>query len=317
MPVPPKSPLPPRFGLQAAWMRTPDRDPQHPAPWPTLGAYLRERFPAVGLDGLERMLAGGEFVLQDGTPITGDERYTPHTFVWFHRELRDEPVVPGEITVLHRDDRIVVVDKPHFLSTIPRGRHIRQSVVVRMREELGLPELGPAHRLDRQTAGVLVLTTERRWRGAYQDLFAHRRVTKTYSAIALHDPDLALPRVVESHIHKERGVMQAFEVPGRPANAHTLVELDEVGGWDDAGEGRWARYRLTPRTGRTHQLRLHLNSLGIPIRHDPLYPLDLDRDLDDFTHPLQLLAQRLEFIDPVDQTPRVYESARTLELPGA
>lgn len=296
-------------------MRTPDRDPDNAAPWVTLGEHLRLRFPAVGRDGLERMLRRGDFVDQTGFPISGEEPYTPNTFVWFHRELRDEPEVPGEITVVYRDERIVVVDKPHFLASIPRGRHIRQSVVVRMRQALGLPELGPAHRLDRQTAGVLVLTTEQRWRGPYQDLFAHRRVTKTYNAVARFDPDLALPRSVESHIQKDRGVMQAFEVPDREPNSRTLVELEQIGGRDATGL-QWARYRLTPHTGKTHQLRLHLNSLGIPIRHDPLYPADLDRDLDDFIDPLQLLAARLEFIDPIDGTPRRYDSARVLELPG-
>lgn len=312
--MPPKSPLPPRFGLQAAWMRTPDRDPLRPAPWATLGEYLRERFPAVGLEGLERMLCRGDFVDQQGNVLTGAEPYTPHTFVWFHRELRDEPEVPGEISVLYRDERLVVVDKPHFLASIPRGRHIRQSVVVRMRQQLGLPELGPAHRLDRQTAGVLVLTTEQRWRAPYQDLFAHRLVTKTYHAIAGYDPQLALPRTVESHIHKDRGIMQAFELPDRDPNSRTLVELDEVGPPDGRGR-RWARYTLSPHTGKTHQLRLHLNSLGIPIRNDPLYPTDLGRELDDFTDPLQLLATRLEFVDPVDGSRRRYDSMRRLQLP--
>ncbi|MGA4506741.1 pseudouridine synthase [Propionibacteriaceae bacterium G1746] len=289
--------------------------------------YLRERFRVIGLEGVERMLGRGDFVDHQGVALTGAEPYTPHTFVWFHRELRDEPVVPGEITVLHRDERLVVVDKPHFLASIPRGRHIRQSVVVRMRDELGLPELSPAHRLDRLTAGVLVLTTEQRWRAPYQDMFAKRLVSKTYQAIAPYRAGLGLPREVASHIHKTRGVMQAFELPDRPPNARTLVTLDEVAGAADAGGAteagaelhagaeRWARYRLHPHTGRTHQLRLHLNSLGIPIRHDPLYPLDLDRDIDDFTDPLQLLAERLEFIDPVDGVPRTFTSQRQLHLP--
>ena len=313
--MPPKSPLPPRNGLQAAWMRTPDRNPLNAAPWATMADFLRERFPKVGLEGLERMLVRGDFVNQHGTVLTGDEPYTPHTFVWFHRELREEPEVPGQIEVLYRDERIVVVDKPHFLASIPRGRHIRQSVVVRMREHLGLPELGPAHRLDRQTAGVLVLTTEQRWRAPYQDLFARRVVTKTYTAVAGYDPDLALPRTVESHIHKDRGVMQAFEIAGRAPNSRTLVELDELGEAAPGGR-RWARYTLSPHTGKTHQLRLHLNSLGIPIRNDPLYPVDRDRALDDFTDPLQLLASRLEFLDPIDGTPRRYHSSRRLDLPA-
>ena len=288
-------------------MRTPDRDPARPAPWPTLGAFLRDRIPAEGQAGLDRMLAAGEFVLQDGTPITGAEPYTPHTFVWFHRELRHEPEVPGQVHVIHRDERLVVVDKPHFLASIPRGRHITQSVVVRMRDQLGLPELSPAHRLDRLTAGVLVCTTEQRWRGAYQQLFAHREVTKTYEAIAPFDPRLQFPLTIESHIHKQPGIMAAVEMPDREPNSHTVVELIETA-------GRWARYRLHPRTGRTHQLRLHLNSLGIPIRYDPLYPVDLDKDLDDFTDPLQLLASELSFVDPIDASPRSYRSGQHLRL---
>ena len=112
------------------------------------------------------MLAAGAFVYADGAVLGAQDPYRPHTFVFFHRELRDEPPVPGSLLVLHRDERIVVVDKPPFLSTIPRGQHVLQSVVVRLRDELGLPELSPVHRLDRITSGVLVLTTGRRWRPA-------------------------------------------------------------------------------------------------------------------------------------------------------
>ncbi|PIE20332.1 MAG: pseudouridylate synthase, partial [Arachnia propionica] len=117
-----------------------------------------------GRDDVDPMLAAGEFVDAAGKPWRGDEEYRPNTFVWFHRRLRPEAVVPGELTVLYRDERIVVVDKPHFLSSIPRGRHVLQSVVVRARQQLGLPELSVAHRLDRATAGVLLLTTEPKWR---------------------------------------------------------------------------------------------------------------------------------------------------------
>ena len=297
-------------------MRTPDGDPANPAAWETMADYLRERYPVIGVEGVNRMLARGDFVLQDGSRLTEQHPYQPHTFVWFHRELREEPEVPGDIPVLYRDERIVVVDKPHFLASIPRGRHIRQSVIVRLRDELGLPELSPAHRLDRLTAGVLVLTTEQRWRAPYQDLFAQRRVTKTYQAIAPYRPELELPRVVQSHIHKERGIMQAWELPGREPNSRTLVELLEYGERDAEGI-RWGRYLLTPHTGRTHQLRLHLNSLGVPIRHDPLYPVDIDKPIDDFENPLQLLAWRLDFDDPIDGTMRRFESARGLDLPGS
>ncbi|MFJ6133777.1 pseudouridine synthase [Janibacter terrae] len=303
--MPPRSPLPARHGLAAAWVRTLDLDHGRPRPWSTMSAWLRDTSPeGVDVDG---MLAAGRFVYEDATPVLPGDGYRPHTFVWFHRDLRDEVEVPGELTVLHRDERLVVVDKPPFLSTIPRGRHVRQSVVVRLRDELGLPELSPLHRLDRVTSGVLMLATERRWRGPYQSLFEQRRVRKTYLALAPWREDLALPVTVSNHIRKERGVWQAQVVPDAPVNAETLVEVE-------SRTGDLALYRLTPRTGRTHQLRLHLHDLGIPIVGDPLYPDVLDVSVDDFTRPLQLLASTVELVDPVDGRERRFVSARQLPL---
>lgn len=290
-------------------MRTPDRGKEPAGEWVTMRDFLMARLGPLGADGVDRMLAAGGFVDAAGRPLSGAEAYTPHTFVWFHRELRDEPRVPFELRVVYADERIVVVDKPHFLSTIPRGRHVTESVVVRARRQRGLPELGPAHRLDRLTAGLVLLTTEPRWRAVYQQVFEHRLVTKRYLALARHDPALELPQTVRSHIVKRRGSLQAQEIPGSEPNAETLIELDEV-------RGSLARYRLTPRTGRTHQLRLHLNSLGIPILGDPLYPEVLDVDVDDFSTPLQLLAAELEFTDPVDGRPRHFVSRRALAWPG-
>ncbi len=270
-----------------------------------MGDWLRHKLPDhVDVAG---MLATERFVGQDGRPVRADDPYRPHTFVWFHRDLRVEPVVPGSLDVLHRDERLVVVDKPPFLSTIPRGRHVAQSVVVRLRDELDLPELSPAHRLDRVTSGVLVLTTERRWRGPYQGLFQARDVAKTYLALAPHVPGLKLPVVVRNHLRKDRGELQASVVPELPPNAETLVELDHV-------VGGQAVYRLSPRTGRTHQLRVHLAGLGIPIVGDPLYPQVLDVEVDDFRTPLQLLAHTLTFTDPVDGGERRFASRRSIPV---
>ncbi len=303
--MPPRSPLPARHGLSAAWVRTPDRDPDAPAPWTTMGGWLAHRLPEH-VD-VPAMLAAGRFVHADAAPVRADEPYRPHTFVWFHRDLREEPAVPGRVQVLHRDERLVVVDKPPFLSSIPRGRHVAQSAVVRLRAELGLPELAPAHRLDRLTSGVLMLTTERRWRGPYQSLFEQRAVAKVYTALAPLRPHLAEGAVLRSHIRKQRGVLQAEELPGAPANAETRVELVEA-------RGELAVYRLHPLTGRTHQLRLQLCSQGAPIVGDPLYPEVRDVDVDDFTAPLQLLAAELSFTDPVDGRPRRFTSSRRLPV---
>jgi len=303
--VPPRSPLPQRHGLDAARLRTPDRDRSREDPWPTMGAWLRHRL-SERVD-VGAMLAAGQIVDEDGRAVREDDPFVHGRYVWFHRELREEPVVPGTGHVIHQDERLVVVDKPPFLSTIPRGRHVKESVVVRLRAELGLPELSPLHRLDRGTSGVLLLATEQQWRAPYQKLFERRRVEKTYRALAPLNPELELPLVVRNHIRKERGVWQAQVMPGAPVNAETLVELEsEVEGL--------GVYRLSPRTGRTHQLRLHMLGLGIPILGDRLYPEGREVEVDDFREPLQLLAAKIAFDDPVDGGRREFSSVRSLPL---
>lgn len=270
-----------------------------------MGAWLRHKLPDH-VD-VSAFLASTRFVYGDGRAVLHDDPYLPHTFVWFHRDLRDEVEVPGSLTVVHRDERIIVVDKPAFLSTIPRGQHVQQSVVVRLRDSLGLPELSPLHRLDRVTSGLLLLAVERRWRGPYQVMFEHGTVRKTYRALAPWRADLLMPITVRNHIHKTRGAWQAEVVPDEVVNAETLIEVE-------SRLGDLAVYRLTPRTGRTHQLRLHLRGLGIPIEDDPLYPVVRETAIDDFSRPLQLLASELAFTDPVDGSSRTFVSARTLPL---
>lgn len=304
--MPPRSPLPQRHGLDAAWLRTSSRVRGESLPFATMGGWILDRLPPEA--NAEGLLAERAFVYEDGSRVEAGDAYRPATFVWFHRELRDEPEVPGRIEVLHQDDRIVVADKPPFLSSIPRGRHILQSAVVRLRTQLGLPELTPAHRLDRVTSGLLVFTTEQRWRGAYQSLFQAQQVHKVYRAVAPISEDLALPTTVENHIRKEHGPWQAEVIPGARPNARSLVELET-----DLGDGTGV-YRLTPATGRTHQLRIHMSGLGVPIVNDPLYPEIAVVDVDDFSSPLQLLASEIGFTDPIDGSDRYFTSFRTLPL---
>ena len=270
-----------------------------------MGAWLQDRL--TGRVDVAGFVAGARFVYQDGAPVGGTDPYRPTTFVWFHRDLADEPVVPGALHLVYRDDRIVVIDKPPFLSSIPRGRHVVQSVVVRLRAQLGLPELSPLHRLDRVTSGLLVLATERRWRGAYQTLFQRGEVHKIYRALAPLQPALDLPVTVRNHLRTRPGQWQGEMVPGAPVNAESVIELE-------AELGEAGVYRLAPRTGRTHQLRLHMLGLGIPIIDDPIYPVVQDVDVFDFRRPLQLLASELAFTDPIDGAARQFQSVRGLPL---
>jgi tRNA pseudouridine32 synthase / 23S rRNA pseudouridine746 synthase len=283
------APLPVRDGLGPARVRLHG------------GSVIDELTSRFGAQARAKVLAG-EVVDADGAVIDDATVRPGGSHVYLYRELPEEVPVPFDVPVLYQDANIVVVDKPHFLATMPRGRHVAQTALVRLRRELGLPELSPAHRLDRLTAGVLLFTTRREVRGAYQTLFARGLVHKTYLARAAVRPDLELPRVVRSRIVKRRGQLQAICEQGAP-NAETLVELLAPDGL----------YRLSPRTGRTHQLRVHMASLGVPIFGDPLYPNvipDAAGDPDDFSAPLRLLAQRIEFEDPLTRRRQEFTSAK-------
>lgn len=285
------APLPVRDGLGPARLRL------HGGP---VAAELRDRFGAAAA----AKVAAGEVLTADGAVVDETTVLPAGAHIFWYRELPDEVPVPFDIPVLHRDDDLVVVDKPHFLATMPRGRHVAQTALVRLRRELGLPELSPAHRLDRLTAGVLLFTTRRELRGPYQTLFARGAVRKQYLARSSAPPTGEFPRLVRSRIVKRRGCLQACEEPGEP-NAETLVEA-----LDPPNSGC---YRLTPRTGRTHQLRVHLALLGLPIDGDPLYPRVVEVAADDFSTPLCLLAHRLEFEDPFTGRRRCFVSGRAFQ----
>ena len=264
------------------------------------GPVLAELHTRFGADAAAKVLAG-EVVCADGSVVTEATELPAGAFIYWYRDLPDEVVVPFDVPVLYRDENIVVVDKPHFLATMPRGGHIVQTALVRLRRALGLWELSPAHRLDRLTAGVLVFTARREVRGAYQTMFASGAVSKTYLARSSAGA-LTQPVELRNRIVKRRGSLQAVVEPGE-VNAVTMIA--------PVGD---RLFRLTPSTGRTHQLRVHMNSLGLPIDGDPLYPTVLDVPVGDFSTSLQLLAYRLAFTDPVTGVEREFVSERTLEV---
>ncbi|MFJ8534978.1 RluA family pseudouridine synthase [Streptomyces sp. NPDC093591] len=296
---PPPSPLPQREGVDPVRVRLPAG-----GAWATVRDHLVARL-AAEAGVIDEMLDAGLVVDAAGRPVPRDMAYVPGMFVWFHRELPDEERVPFEVDVLYRDEHLVVADKPHFLATTPRGSHVAETALARLRRQLGVPTLSAAHRLDRLTAGLVLFTVRPEERGAYQSLFRDKRVAKEYEAVAPYDPVLTLPRTVRSRIVKERGVLAAHEVEGEP-NAVSRVELLEH-------RNGLARYRLTPRTGQTHQLRVHMSALGVPILGDPLYPVVTDPvAAGDFRRPLQLLARALEFTDPVTGCEHRFVSPRVL-----
>jgi tRNA pseudouridine32 synthase/23S rRNA pseudouridine746 synthase len=322
-----QSPLPVRNGVNATRLRLPDA-----GPWETALDYMMHRWGHIDPQGIEDRFDAGEIVGEAGVVL---DRTTPlqnHTFIWYYRTLPAETRIPVELSILHQDDHLLVVDKPHFLPTTPGGTYIQESALVRLRNQLGLPDLIPMHRLDRMTAGILLLSTNPETRGKYQVLFEKRQVQKEYECVSAADPApghpaVDFPVVVRNRMTKSRSYLLAEVIDGEP-NAETRIERlrtfdaagtdagrdvsDTSGSGPDGGSRHRALYRLEPHSGKTHQLRVHMASLGLGIVNDAFYPELLDKAPDDYTKPLQLLARGIRFVDPISGLPVEYRSGLNL-----
>ncbi|RTZ45615.1 pseudouridine synthase [Candidimonas sp. SYP-B2681] len=298
------APLPLRNGVAPSRVHLPA------GPWALLIDFLTERFEYVPPEVLRARLIRGDIVDQSGIAQTLDSPYQALRWLWYYREVPEEPVIPFELPVLFRDDFLVAVDKPHFLASIPGGRYLQETALTRLRASLNLPMLSPIHRLDRDTAGVLLFCADPERRGAYQTLFQTRNVQKEYEAIAPLRGDLELPIVYRSCLQPRPGAFTMHETGGE-ANSETRIELIHTA-------GQLGHYRLRPQTGRKHQLRAHMSALGIPICNDNFYPqLKAYAESDDFTRPLQLLARAIQFTDPISGQLRRFESPRSLAVSQA
>jgi tRNA pseudouridine32 synthase/23S rRNA pseudouridine746 synthase len=305
------SPLPVRDGVGATRLRVPLS-----GPWPTVAAYMTERFFHLDPDQLLQRFHRGEVVARDGSPLAGDTPLGVEEFIWYYRDPPIDRHIPFEIEILHQDEHLVVIDKPHFLPTIPGGKFLQNSALIRLRRLLGNDELAPIHRLDRATAGLLMFSVRPATRGAYQLLFENREVQKVYEAVSAlpHGWDAAdpaldgrqFPIVYRNHIRKDRGELRVQVDDVREPNAETLIEFLRA---DD----RVVHTLLRPHSGKMHQLRVHLAALGAGILNDPFYP-ELRGELpDDFDHPMQLLARELRFTDPISGADRVFTTTRSLQ----
>ncbi len=268
--------------------------------WPTITEFLVERFPAISRSvWLERMrqgLVADEF----GMAVTAERPYRGHLRVYYYRALDDEPHIPFEEGILYQDEHLVVADKPHFLPVTPSGHYLQQTLLVRLKNRLGLDNLTPIHRIDRETAGLVLFCSRPADRNAYQGLFRNHAIHKRYEALAPWRDNLAFPITRKSRIVEDVPFFRQREVPG-PANSETRIDLLEV-------MGSQARYALNPVTGKKHQLRVHMHAIGLPIQNDRMYPpVDQTPD-DDYRLPLQLLAQSIAFTDPVTGNPRRFET---------
>jgi tRNA pseudouridine32 synthase/23S rRNA pseudouridine746 synthase len=299
-----------RDGVGATRLRVP-----RTGPWATIADYMVERFGHLDPEYLRARFPRGEIFDIDGGAIDEDTPLGAVDFVWYYREPPVELEIPFDSEILHQDDDLVVVDKPHFLPTTPAGKYLQNSALVRLRKLLGNDDLTPIHRLDRATAGILMFSARPATRGAYQTLFQERAIEKLYEAVSAlpegwdaASPALAgqpFPVTVRTHIEKFRGQVCVVVDPGREPNSETVVELL---GFDD----RVLHTLLRPHTGRMHQLRVHLASVGAGILNDGLYPVLRDEKPDDHDRPLQLLARELRFVDPLSGKPREFVTRRTL-----
>lgn len=299
-----RSPLPVRDGVGATRLHVP-----RTGPWPTVSAYMIERFFHLDPERLLERFDRGEIVAFDGSALTRDTPLQAEEFVWYYREPPVEVEIPFDIEILHQDEHLVVIDKPHFLPSTPAGKFVQNSALVRLRRLLDNPDLAPIHRLDRATAGLLMFSARPATRGRYQFMFQQREIEKVYEAVSARPAgwDDDLPRTVRMHIEKLRGQVCVAVEPQREPNSETLVELIEAD--DDV-----VHTLLRPHTGKMHQLRVHLASIGLGILHDNLYPILTDEKPDDHEHPLQLLARELRFVDPISGAEREFVTRRSLDF---
>lgn len=275
-------------------------------PWANMLDFLVDRYPHIPAATWIDRMARGHVVDGKGVPYAPGSPYVKGARLWYYRELEQERHVPFEEAILHLDEHLLVADKPHFLATVPTGKFLQESLLVRLKKRTGLNDLTPVHRLDRETAGVVMFSVNPASRGAYQTMFQHRHVHKVYEALAGPMAGRTFPFVHRSRMVDSGQFFLMKEEQGEP-NSETLVDIIEA-------KEACVHYRLEPHTGRKHQLRVHMAALGAPIMNDGFYPVALPAGADDFSKPLQLLARTVSFDDPLTGQPRSFSSLRSLAV---
>jgi tRNA pseudouridine32 synthase/23S rRNA pseudouridine746 synthase len=300
---PPKPELPLLDGVSASAVACPA------GPWATALDFLAERLDRVSRHAWSARMTRGEVLDEHGRALAPASPYRAHSRLYYYRLLDHEAPIPFDEQILFQDELLLVADKPHFLPVTPKGRYVQQTLLTRLKKRTGIATLTPIHRIDRETAGLVLFSIQPATRDAYQALFRERSVGKAYEAIAGFRQDLTLPRIYRSRLQeREDAFMQMHEVPGEP-NAETEIRLLER-------SGEYARYALLPSTGQKHQLRAQMSALGLPIVGDRIYPRLLPEDPSpDYSAPLQLLARTIEFDDPCTGQRRFFESPKALAFP--
>jgi tRNA pseudouridine32 synthase/23S rRNA pseudouridine746 synthase len=274
-------------------------------PYPSIAEFLFKKFPNIPRHRWAERIHEGKVLDETGTPITAETPYSPSKRIFYFRETETEPVIPFAEQILFQNDEILVACKPHFLPVIPGGRYVQECLLNRLRRRIGIDELTPLHRLDRETAGVVIFSINKNTRGLYHELFLYGKVEKTYHALAqVNRPPQEINWTVENRIVRGEPRFRMTTVPG-VINARSHIQLLEI-------KGHRGLFSLQPVTGKTHQLRLHLSGLGFSIINDRVYPELQPQTDDDFAQPLQLLAKMIRFHDPVSNKDMEFRSEREL-----
>lgn len=229
--------------------------------------------------------------------------------LYYYRRINQEIVVPFDYRFVFENERFIVVDKPHFLTTAPAGQYAKQTLLARLKNDTQILDLTPIHRLDKDTAGLVLFCKQPKYRSAYQALFAKQKIQKIYHAIAPVCADLSFPMQLDLCIMRGEPFYTMRIFPNQKPNSSTYIDIIQYN-----NNKQWAKYQLIPQTGKLHQLRVHLNYLRIPIKNDPYYPVVCHKKETDFTNPLQLLAKSIQFIDPIDQKTYFFQSKKELIL---
>jgi tRNA pseudouridine32 synthase/23S rRNA pseudouridine746 synthase len=277
-------------------------------PWPTVLDFLLERMPDISRDEWLHRFAHDLVLNEAAEPVAATQTYTPHTKLYYYRHIANEPVLPKKARIMFEDEHLIVADKPHFMPVTPAGRYVQQSLLVQLKHLTGNDDLVPLHRIDRETAGLVMFGKRLQDRDAYHALFRDKEMHKVYEAVAAYNPALELPRAHISRLQPDQLFFKTQEVAGEP-NSETRISLLKV-------EASRALYQLVPISGKRHQLRVHMMALGLPLEGDQFYPTVLRGPdaLEDFNNPLQLLAKTVAFTDPVTGEAREFHSALRLSL---
>lgn len=275
--------------------------------------FLANHFSHIDKITWQQRFDSGLISLENGEILTADTPYQAGQTISYYRQVENEPIIPFEPSILHLDEHLLVVDKPHFLPVIPTGQFVSQTLLAKLRvklrihqelQHLNVMDISPIHRLDKDTAGVMLLSVNPATRSVYQSLFEKKQVKKVYHAISPTRMDLDYPLQISSRLERGESFFLTQTVDGEP-NSFTTIELIN-------NMGEFSLYRLTPLTGKKHQLRVHMASLGMPLLNDNFYPVAKPKGSTDFTKPLKLLAKSIEFIDPLTNVKRIFASQKDL-----